>query len=266
MKIIYWNTKKNCNVAPLREILKTEEPSILFLSEFNEKLNNYIKLDISQFGYEHLETPGCKRIIVLVHDSVKVNLCIQESFFTMLSMQYFNEKVNIFGVHFPSQLFKGFDELKSILRDFRVKVDKYAGDSLYACNLLIGDFNSNPFESPLLGFDGFRASNSNMVRETIIRNEGRGSTYINPTWQLYARFNCPGTIRYNRPSASSFDILEWHYLDQVLISHKLNKILAEYNVSIIEKVGALEFLDSRKAKVLFSDHLPIKFEFRRKSS
>lgn len=259
IKCIYWNTKNIQLIDRIIDILKFETPQLFFLSEINSQLieNSQIKLD--SLGYEYFPNPGCDRIKILKQKSLKASLNLQDSFYSVIKINDFNTYV--ISIHLPSQYFRHMDCLKDFIRNFRLIIDSEIGSSLIEKILIIGDFNVNPFEKPMIDFDGFLATNSINSRSHVTHSSKTKATYYNPTWQLYSRKHFPGTILFKRPSGSSYDILEFHFLDQVVISNKLLKSITEEHISVIEETMNFSFLSKTNKKISGSDHLPLSYQF-----
>ncbi|MEJ5143857.1 hypothetical protein [Sphingobacterium sp. MYb388] len=260
MKLIYWNSKKQSDFLTIMNILVEEKPDILFLSETDEIIifNNIGNLKV--IGYEHFENPGCKRVIIIKKVELKLSLSFQSTYFT--SVKCLNNNINIISVHLPSQMFQHMDALKSHIRLMRKDIDSEIGTSSQADIIIIGDFNVNPFEKPMIDFDGFSASNSINLKKEVTHLKEKKELYYNPTWKLYVNNSFPGTKYFKRPSASSFDILEHHFLDQVVLSYSLSKKITQEHISVLEETPTKAFFDKVKRSILESDHLPLIYEFK----
>lgn len=260
MKFVYWNSKKHAEFSTISDILTDVSPDVLFLAETEEQLivSNYSLLAAS--GFEHFENPGCDRIIVIKKTTTILNLSKQAHYYSALKDPV--NDVTIVSVHLPSQMYQPMDGLKSHLRDFRQEVDEEFGSSLEKNILLIGDFNINPFEKPMIDFDGFSASNSRNLRKEAVHLRKRKALYYNPTWTLYSNNIFPGTMYYQRPSASAFDVLEHHFLDQVVMSYSMSKRIAHESISILENTVSSIFFDAKSNTVQHSDHLPLTYEYK----
>ena len=161
----------------------------------------------------------------------------------------------------PSQMAYNLDALKYNISEFKFEFENHIGNSNEKNILIIGDFNVNPFESPMVNYDGMSATNT--TRFNVIKKfRGRDNhIYYNPTWKLYLDNEFPGTFLKKRPSNSVFDVIDHHYLDQVILSFKLKENLISENINTLKKTPEYEFCDSIRNKILISDHLPLKYEF-----
>jgi hypothetical protein len=108
----------------------------------------------------------------------------------------------------------------------------------------------------------FRFFLVNILLKRIGRNGHKRATYYNPTWQLYIKKSFPGTIYYPRPSGASYDGLEFHFLDQVIMSQKLMEDIVDEKIDTISETPNFSFLDKKSNRVAVSDHLPLIFEFK----
>ena len=259
MKLLYWNTKGCSDFLLIKSLLNQENPDALFLSETNESLIISHLDELRKINYEHFENPGCDRIIIIKKKSSLLLLSKQSTYYT--SIKDSKNKVSIISVHLPSQMFQHIDGLKSHIRDFREEIDTQFGSSLTENILIIGDFNVNPFEKPMIDFDGFAASNSIKLRKKATHLGKEKILYYNPTWTLYKANKFPGTKYFKRPSGSSFDILEHHFLDQAVLSYYMSQNIKSENIEVLYQTAECVFFDHIKNSISLSDHLPLIYEY-----
>jgi exonuclease III len=260
MTIIYWNTKEVANLDRIADILNDRQPDFIFLSEIKRDVIENNSALLKNLGYEYFENPGCKRVAIIKKSSLQVELKMQNYYYTAVKESSFG--IHIISLHLPSQMFQHMKALKEFIRDFRNTIDIEIGSSLEKKIIVIGDFNINPHEDPMIDFDGFLATNSVKSRHTIKHLKKIRTTYYNPTWQLYSRKHFPGTKAFNRPSGSSYDILEHHFLDQVVISQYLLSNISNDSIEVIEKTKNFIFFDDANNSIVGSDHLPLLYQFK----
>ncbi len=259
MKVIYWNTKDTTDIDRIIDIVQHESPELFFLSEIDEDLLSNNKAKLKGVGYVHYLNPGCDRVSIIKKIDLKINLELQDTYYTTLKIRALD--LYILSIHMPSQMYRHTDTIKEVFRDFRANIDYEIGGSLEKKILIIGDFNVNPHEDAMIAYDGFLAANSINSRKTIGRITKNKTTYYNPTWQLYNRKHFPGTKYFERPSGSSNDILEFHYLDQVVLSQLLLSSIQNEEIKVIENTPNFSFLCNKKNSVVGSDHLPLSYQF-----
>lgn len=259
MKIIYWNTNKNQNINLLCELLQENLPDIFFVSEIDESYLTDNQHLLEGLGYRPFPNPGCERVKIIISIKLTISLGLQNKFFTHVIAE---EDLNIISVHFPSQMYNHMDGQKYNLKHFRDKIDNLIGSSNTTPIIVIGDMNVNPYEPAMVNYDGFMASNSNKARQTIKYIEDYRETYYNPTWRLYVESEFPGTKKFPRPSGSSFDIIEFHFLDQVVLSNKfLSKIISD-DLGLVKGTANFKFYNKKYNRIDYSDHLPLSYEFK----
>jgi exonuclease III len=131
-------------------------------------------------------------------------------------------------------------------------------------SIVLGDFNANPFESPIASALGMNAVISRGIAQSDPRrmlNESYPYFY-NPMWNLYGdepRGSAPATYYYR---GSDPHELYWHMLDQVLIRPS---VLNRFDCSALHIVTAVRSTELTGARgfpdrARFSDHLPVVFE------
>ena len=262
MNIAYWNTKNNNNIDSIIDILTCKNIDILFLSETKKEFIEINNDNLLKNGFEYFENPGCERVAIIKKTSFEIELKQQNYYYTVVRDT--KDDINVISIHSPSQMFQNMKALKEFIRDFRNTIDNEIGSSLEKKIIVIGDFNINPHEEAMIDFDGFLATNTTRGRQTITHLTKQRTTYYNPTWQLYSRTNFPGTKAFKRPSASVYDVLEHHLLDQAVISQNLLSSLQSDSIEVIEDTVNFTFFDKVKNTTLGSDHLPLLYTFKLK--
>jgi len=260
MKVIFWNTKDIEDFDIILSILEDENPHFLFLSEFKKLDISSHYSDLFALNYNHLPNPGCNKIKIIKKVSLKnIELTIQHNDYSGIFFPTMN--LNIISVHMPSQMHYEFDALKYNILKFKQDFEKNIGNTDQENILIIGDFNVNPYESPMINFDGLAATNTTKFKSNKSFRGYENFLYYNPTWKLYSKTHFPGTFRKPRPSNTSFDVLEHHFLDQVVLSKKLMKLIKNEDIDIIHSTSKFNIFDFIKNKINYSDHLPIKYNF-----
>lgn len=260
MKFLYWNTNNINTLDEIIDLLSQEKPHIFFLSEISELTLNDNITNLETIGYKLLLNPGCLRVRIIYKIDIDLELGIQNKYFTHVKLS--EQNAHIISLHLPSQMFQHMDSLKEFIRDFRNKIDTNIGSPEEQNIIIIGDFNVNPFEKPMIDFDGFSATNSIKSRKKITHLGKQKSLYYNPTWKLYNNNDFPGTKYFRRPSASSYDIIEHHFLDQVVISPKLLEIISNEDIKVITQSSKYKYFSNEINSILISDHLPLSYEIK----
>ncbi len=264
MIIGYWNTKNNDNLDRIIDILVSRDVDVIFLSEIDKDVLEKNEDSLTKVGYEYFANPGCERVLIIKKTSFEIELKQQNYYYTVVRDT--KNDINIISIHSPSQMFQNMKGLKEFIRDFRYTIDNEIGSSLEKMIIVIGDFNINPHEEAMIDFDGFLATNTTKGRQTITHLKKQRTTYYNPTWQLYSRTSFPGTKAFPRPSASVYDVLDHHFLDQVVISQYLLSSIHNDSIEVIEESDNFIFFDKVKNSTLGSDHLPLLYTFKLKKS
>lgn len=130
-------------------------------------------------------------------------------------------------------------------------------------SIVLGDFNANPFESPVASALGMNAVISRSIAQSKTRRMFNQSYpyFYNPMWNMYGdgRGNsAPATYFYR---GSDPHELYWHMLDQVLVRPSL---LNRFDFSALDIVTAIRGTELTSARGIpdrtrFSDHLPVVF-------
>lgn len=130
--------------------------------------------------------------------------------------------------------------------------------------ILLGDFNTNPFETNMLNANVLHA----IPYKEEINNSSRvvsGNEYdkfYSPMWKLLGKSSPPyGTYYYNTSKITNY---YWNLFDQVIIRPVVLKAFNEESLEIITKTKKQNLLDknNRPDKEQYSDHLPLFFSIR----
>ena len=166
------------------------------------------------------------------------------------------EKILIVGVHLPSKIIgereqniKAAQLLSYISQTVENLKEKIKTEKV----IFVGDFNLDPYESPLYDGTGLKTTNCPYSPAKISNYGVEQILYYNPSHHLLGNLdkNAYGTY---------FHQYNWSAIDQVIISKELYSFFlsSKFEVLLLENNKLLK--NNRPNKSL-SDHLPIKFEF-----
>ncbi len=153
---------------------------------------------------------------------------------------------------------------KSFPRKKRIHMSDHIGlieEKLHSIvnSMLIGDFNVDPFEMPMISFSGMSATNGLACsrREEVTRAGEKTKLFYNPMWTLYSPYkDRPGSHRYSRLGE---DVVSWHFLDQVIIRPTLIDSFKFESLKLINGTENYNYLNRNQTPYL-SDHLPLMCE------
>ena len=135
--------------------------------------------------------------------------------------------------------------------------DKYKTNS----SIVVGDFNLNPFEEPMIGALGAHAIPCKKVAK---RNKRKISgkdykMFYNPMWNLFGdNSSPPGTYYYSSSEQVSYF---WNIFDQVIIRPDVVEFFDINSLKVVTEVDDIKLLNKNGIpdKNNISDHLPIFF-------
>ena len=272
MNILFWNASigKICKhteqhkdriEASLVELIIENKADIVVLAEYEADLLRVCDL-LAVDGYLYKEgktiNPKC-RVKLLLKDELSYEYYKDpEYYFIVRIVNVVGYEFLLGGVHFPSKLSpaalegcrRTADDMVRELQDLEKKV------------VIIGDFNSNPYEEIMLGFDYFHAL---PYSEVVRRKNSRISygierrIFYNPMWNYINDFSNPHGTYYLDSNASI--CTGYNILDQVLLSANMIDDLENKSIRIITEVNGETLVNdlNRPDKGKYSDHLPIVF-------
>lgn len=165
-------------------------------------------------------------------------------------------------LHMPSKLRADSDDITRYSLKIKGTINEIKTRYKIERVIIVGDFNMNPFEKPMIAADNFHAV---MDRSYVLRNrerkinEDQYEMYYNPMWNFLGDKNIPfGTYFYN--SGKHINYL-WNMFDQVILNEKMLDLFDVNKVEIITRISNTNLLNkSNYPDKNISDHLPIIFE------
>lgn len=174
------------------------------------------------------------------------------------------EDVLVSVVHGLDKRNNSEDKQALLMQQLVAALSYFEGKVGHDRTIVLGDFNANPFDSPVASVVGMNAVLSRTIAQRKPRRiaSERYPFFYNPMWNLFGDEplgSAPASYYYN---GSDTHELYWHMLDQVLIRPSL---VARFDVSALEIVTvvrgtALSRPRGKPDREQFSDHFPVVFE------
>lgn len=262
MKFIFWNINKNPLVDEIAELVEESRCDIAAFAEADKETINQVidrlkekyQIDCSLY-----ENPGCDRIKIIVIGQPEISLLNQNSYFSLIKIKGANRALIVGFVHFPSQKHCGLDALGDMCARFRSQIVVEEDRCNIQDSMVMGDFNVNPFEQPMISFRSMGATNGQDCnqRGAITSYEVSNKLFYNPMWTLYATHKeRPGGYRY--PNTQNH-VLTWHFLDQVIIRPSLIEHFNFESLQLIKATSTVNYLNNNQFPTI-SDHFPLMCE------
>lgn len=264
MKFLFWNIQRKRLTEEIAElILESKCQLYAFAEASDETIEAAIEYLGNQYGvqYSLLPTPGCDKIkLMVLGASNHIALLNQNKDFSLIKIDLAHLELIVGFVHLPSKLHRTPDQSRRACEKLRNQIveeeDIYDTDK----SIVIGDFNVNPFEMPMISFSGMAATNGIdcSKRDTISCDGESQRLFYNPMWTLYADHKeRPGSHRYIRTGE---DVVSWHFLDQVIIRPALIDHFKFDALTLVKKTENYCFTNIHHTPKP-SDHLPLMCEF-----
>lgn len=263
MKFVYWNVKQQALVHEVSELIVETNCDIVAFAEMDDSTCDQIHHNLIEnmaIDCALIPTPGCDRIkIFTIGQSAQVWLLNQDRYHSLLKVNETGNEFIVGFVHFPSKLHHSLDQLRRVSEKLCLQLVQEETNHSNLKALIMGDFNSDPFESPMVSFTGMGATNGVdcSQRGEVTRDGEKRRLFYNPMWTLYSTYkDRPGSHNYSRLGE---DVVSWHFLDQVLIRPEL---IANFNfdsLKLISRTTNYDYLN-RNQKPKLSDHLPLMCE------
>jgi len=263
VKILFWNTQKKPLASEITELIAEEDCDIAAFCETDEKtvVDAIGALEIQHNRtYLFQTTPGCDRIKVILKKEINgITLLNQHKYFSLMKLTKPGKELIIGFVHLPSKMHHSLDEIRRASELLNCQIQEEEAAHGINDSLIMGDFNVDPFEMPMISFTGMSATNSIdcMNKDVITRAEESKRLFYNPMWSLYSSHSeRPGSHKFRRFGE---DVINWHFLDQVIIRPSLINKFDFKALKLIFNTTSFMFTN-RNGRPVASDHLPISCE------
>lgn len=216
------------------------------------------KLKSKDCNYEEMFTEGARELAVFGRNVIS-NPADQDDNYTI---QVINGSIILCVVHLPSRLYPNSEEKRKVMAGRIVKcLEKLEKNKKTANTIVVGDFNTNPYEMPCVQANCFHGIPSYQEAKRGQRQwmDEDYKMFYNPMWNLLGDFRgIPGTYYYN---GDGVETTYWHMLDQVIFRPEMYKGFKKESLKIVTSLKTISFLDDNKRpNKNISDHLPIVFE------
>lgn len=264
MRFLFWNTKKSGNVHAIADVIRSELVDIAALVEPPDVDGLVRHASRGEDAYRSYPL-RCSRIAIigkLPHDFIHpINEGALHSI-VRLSDPILGQFLLAMG-HMPSQLHHSRDSVGSAVREFACEIRGAEREHGIDKTIVVGDFNLNPFDVPLIETTGMHAVSSRIIARELLRrvNARDYAFFYNPMWACLGdkHDNIPGTYFYR---SATHDCMFWNVFDQVMIRPCLINLWKDEHFRVITSTVARSLLDEsrRPDDRYISDHLPIVFQ------
>ena len=193
MNITFWNTHKNKKINEfLIALILEKNLDIMILAEYDDNIDYIInELYIKGKIYKKIYFLACKKIIIICRKFINIELNDDSSNYASIAISTNKLKFQLFVTHFPSKLYALEDTRKLVAGTLKNDINKY--DKV----LVVGDFNSNPFERTMSALSGLLALPTKNIKNRKVQGIEKNVLY-NPMWKFFGDFETiPGTYYYN---------------------------------------------------------------------
>lgn len=262
--IAFWNTHKNLLIDNvLAELVCENEIDILGLCEYSGDINKFVLRDDVRMQYKVVKRIAGDKYAAIIYNSDRVShkrLFNDSERYSIHEFWLEGQTFILVFVHLPSKIYN--DNVHSCSIQAQMIVHDIQCCEKKSCNqrtAIIGDFNMDPYEEPLLYCENFHAYPDK--RDTVTARTFQGAqfkSFYNPMWALFGDRVCPpGTYYYSK----SGEAPQWHIFDQVIMRYEITKYFDADSLRIVTGTSNYYFADhhGRPDKEHFSDHFPIFF-------
>jgi len=265
MIICFWNVNKNKSLDNLiLELVQENKIDILALAEYDNDTEQLCKLlDQRETRYKPLQCIGCDKIKGIYNSKYTQKPLKATSRYIISTFSTVYSKLLLGAIHGPAMPRKSDDDRRQYYSIYIHDIEQAESESGINNTILIGDFNSSPFDGSIVRAGAIHAipHKEEASKNSRIVDGHNYKTFYNPTWKLLALDKPPyGTYYYNN---SNYENYYWYLFDQVIVRPGLINSFQEDSLRIITEINDKSLLkNDYSPDIAYSDHLPIIFEIQ----
>ncbi|MBD5116782.1 MAG: endonuclease/exonuclease/phosphatase family protein [Ruminococcaceae bacterium] len=263
INLLFWNLAKNSIENYISDIIEEHDIDIGVFSEYKR---NSVESIIAKLNGKYLSYEGmgvCDKIILIAKSHFDIKVRREQSRYIIYSLKSDTEQFIIVGIHLQDNIHSDEYRRKIVIRDLVSDISEQEKILKHSNTIVIGDFNSSPFDNEFIQKDAFNAV---LFKELILKTE-----YVTIDHRKYRRFYNPmlnyiseenlnyGSFYYS----NGIKALYWYCYDQVLLRKPLvNKLENVFYCKTIKNKRLLKDIAPNKK---ISDHLPLIVKIERRS-
>ncbi|MDZ7898059.1 MAG: endonuclease/exonuclease/phosphatase family protein [Arcicella sp.] len=266
LTFLFWNTNKNTNFIPVKDIIEHYDVDVIILAECDFKTQELV-VALNEKKALYFDENGlaqCEKIKIITKFPPKFLVPILEDnrySIRTLSLPLL-DSILIVGIHLPDKGRSSSDNQLLASRSLYSDIEKMESEHKSEKTIIIGDFNMNPFENGMVSMNGLNAVMSESIAMTGSRivQDREFKYFYNPMWSLYGDVgnNVPGSYFYRKN-----ENLPWNVFDQVLLRPALIPNFDKSSLTFLDSIGTESLLSkSGYPDKKFSDHLPLIFKLK----
>lgn len=267
---VVWNIGRKELYSSIENLVREYEPNVLVLIESELLSGKLLQILNSEENKFHCfgESLAKQIQIYFTYNSETVNKLDNQydgaySFLTLNLPYPMDINLLLAIVHLPNKKIWNEESINDEMVEFAIDLKNREKEFLNYHTIVMGDFNLNPFERGIVSKIGLNATmdrcEANKNR-TIQKKEYK--YFYNPMWKHYAPLTNGTQGTYYLYKSEPIQYL-WNIFDQVIIGPTLLPYFNDEDLIIITSLDGVSLVDlnGRPNSNVFSDHLPIYFQF-----
>lgn len=238
------------------QLIKEYTPDIIGLAEYTDNVTELItELKKDGFFYYAFPQLGSRIVTISIFGDADIIHRVEHTHFVVKGYPYNDRKEhNVVFLHLPSKREDSGGRRMAVLRKVREAIEN--SDR----NVIIGDFNMNPYEKAMVSVMEMNAIPTPEIAKKGSRTyvEDKYRFFYNPMWSFLGNTNKPYGSYYYTPVEE--ESIYWNVFDQIIVSSSLVNDVHIEDIKIIDTVRELRL--NRNGKPDPSDHFPIYCELK----
>jgi hypothetical protein len=270
LTFLFWNLYRKDQKESIRRLARTHQVDIFIFAEYRLPATDDLIIGLNgdgnglPFRYFPGREPGPVEIISRLAPKTFEPVSEDGRYSIRRLLMTGQDELLLVAVHLRSLLHrnKGEEDQREAARRLAEEIRRVESEVGHSRTILVGDFNLNPFDSPMIAAAGFHGvmSHAKAREESRKVSERYYPFFYNPMWSRIGEHpdRPHGTYYYSGGGQVCYF---WNTFDQVLIRPSLLDFWSDQELRVLTDDGEESLITKTGIpnKANYSDHLPILF-------
>lgn len=256
MKIFFWNLKRKCLADLIQSALRQNDVDLAAFAEVDQT-DYQILIEQLDRRYRPVESiDGNEKTKLLVKSSIYSQHASAVIKNLTCTLMLDGVPVNTSIVHLPDKRNDPHGYCRErIIKELVIELNTTKKTNPGSFNMLLGDFNCNPFDPEMIKLDSLNSTFFKEVAQRLKVRNSYGSSHpvmYNPALEFLSESKSNlGSFYFGSGDCTYY----WHSLDQIVVDWQLADCITD--CCYLRQIGDTKLVVNSRPCSKYSDHLPL---------